>query len=96
MPPKTNIKIDSFEKSIFIESLLYENNSAYEKSLTNIINALKNIDPNICSRRIGMRYVNNFPCSKLADVSKILNASDAKAIKEDAGKDNIARAMIVH
>ena len=96
MPPKTNIKIDSFEKSIIIESLQYENNSAYEKTLTNIINALKNIDPNICSRRIGMRYVNNFPCSKLTDVSKILNASDAKAIKEVAGKDNIARAMIVH
>lgn len=43
-----------------------------------------------------MRYINNFPCAKIADISKILNISEARAIKEIAGKNQLARAMLVH
>lgn len=96
LPPKTTLKIDSFEKSIVIETMQYENCSAYDQCLTDLIDALKQISANVLSKRIGMRYVNTFPCSKPADISKILNSSDAKLLKDTLAKNTIARAMIVH
>lgn len=92
----TTLKIDSFEKSIIIESTQYENDTIYKQCLQNVITALKSIGENISSRRIGMRYINKFSCPNIMSISKILSPLEAKAIKNAVSKDNIARAMMIH
>lgn len=81
-----------------ITTINYKDNSAYKAILSRIIEVIQEEypDKSISARRIGMRYINNFPCTKIADISKILNISEARAIKEIAGKNQLARAMLVH
>lgn len=97
-PPATCVQLESFEKSIIITTINYKDNSAYKAILSRIIEVIQEeySDKCISARRIGMRYINNFPCAKIADISKILNISEARAIKEIAGKNQLARAMLVH
>lgn len=64
--------------------------------LTKVIEKLKALNVEINSQRIGMRYINIFSCSKVSEISKILNPTDAKLIKETVVKEGIARSMIVH
>lgn len=91
-----SLKIDSFEKSIIVELQQYKDKSSYMQCLTKVIEKLKALNIEINSQRIGMRYINIFPCSKVSEISKILNPTDAKLIKETVVRDGIARSMIVH
>lgn len=68
-----SLKIDSFEKSIIVELQQYKDKSSYMQCLTKVIEKLKALDIEINSQRIGMRYINIFSCSKVSDISKILN-----------------------
>ena len=81
-----SLKIDSFEKSIIVELQQYKDKSSYMQCLTKVIEKLKALNIEINSQRIGMRYINIFPCSKVS----------AKLIKETVVRDGIARSMIVH
>ena len=94
--PTVNLKIDSFEKCITIELQQYIDKTSYVQYFTKVIDALKSLGVEIYARRIGMRYINVFSCSKIAEISKVLNVTDAKFIKESVAKDGIARSMIVH
>lgn len=94
--PTANLKIDSFEKCIIIELQQYKDKTSYVHHLTKVIEALKSLGVEILAKRIGMRYINVFPCSKITEISKVLNATDAKYIKEFVVKDGIARSMLVH
>lgn len=91
----TNIKIDSFEKCIIIDLYQYIDSESYIHYLKRIIEILKSVQKNINARRIGMRYINIFPCSKINEISKILDSTDAKSLKESLSDDRIIRSMIV-
>lgn len=94
--PAISLKIDSFEKCITIELQQYKDKSSYIQCLTNVIERLKSLDIEVNSQRIGMRYINVFSCSKVSEISKILNPIDAKFIKEAVVREGIARLMLVH
>ena len=69
--PTVNLKIDSFEKCITIELQQYIDKTSYVQYLTKVIDALKSLGVEIYARRIGMRYINVFSCSKIAEISKL-------------------------
>lgn len=94
--PAISLKINSLEKSIAIELQQYKDKASYMQYLINVIEKLKLLGVEINAQHIEMRYINIFPCSKVTDISKILNAADAKCIKESVEREGIARAMIVH
>ena len=94
--PTISLKIDSFEKSVVVELQQYKDKSSYMQYLTKVIEKLKALNVEINSQRIGMRYINIFSCSKVSEISKILNPTDAKLIKETVVREGIARSMIVH
>lgn len=93
--PSVVLKIDSFNKSIIIESLMYSDSSIYKNRLKKIIEVLKSYPIDVLSKRIGMRFVNTYSCEKINGVSKIFNTVESKAIINAINKQKIARAMIV-
>lgn len=93
--PSVVLKIDSFNKSIIIESLMYSDSSIYKNRLKKIIEVLKSYPIDVLSQRIGMRFINTYACERPNGISKIFNTVESKAIINAISKQNIARAMIV-
>lgn len=91
----TNIKLDSFEKCIIVDLYQYIDCESYMPYLKKIIQILKSFQIEINARRIGMRYINIFPCSKISEINKILDSTDAKSLKESLNEEKIIRSMIV-
>lgn len=94
--PGVTLKLDSFEKAIIFMSLQYSDNTIYKDRLSNIVKCIEGQTPEAKAQRIGLRYINKFACPKIADISKILNPSESKSIKDSLNNDGIARTMIVH
>lgn len=94
--PQITLTLDSFERSIVLESNHYDNNSVYKQRLSKIIALIKEMQPESSALRIGMRYINKFPCLKSSEISKYFNSSEANNIKNTLQRSNISRAMLVH
>jgi len=91
----TLLKLSPREKSIVLESKHYKDNSIYKDRVLEIIKCLEEQLPDIKARRIGMRYINNFPCIKKTDINKIFETSKARGINDSLKKSNITRAIIL-
>ena len=73
--PQITLTLDSFERSIVLESNHYDNNSVYKQRLSKIIALIKEMQPESSALRIGMRYINKFPCLKSSEISKYFNSN---------------------
>lgn len=90
------VELDSFEKAIIIQTGKYKDSSTYTGCLTNLIQVLTEMYPNTTAKRIGMRFVNLFPCSKYSEVSKYLQSAPARSIRESSQNEHIARVINIH
>lgn len=89
------LKVEVFDKSICLFSNHYLSNNTYIDPIKQIINILNEIYPNANAVRIGMRYVNEFPCEKVTGISKIFKAETASIVKSMLSKENITRAITI-
>lgn len=87
--------IDTFPNAIIIDASHYETNIVYKSILENIIQALSSQKVDVYANRIGMRFINTFPCAKKEDISKVFKSAEAKAIKDGVEKESVSRVMIV-
>ena len=94
--PNVTLRLNCFERSIVLTSTHYANNSVYKERMHKLISILKEANPEVAASRIGMRYINTFPCLKPSEISKYLNIAEANSIKETLKRDNISRAILVH
>lgn len=94
--PDVTLRIDCFDRSIVLSSNHYADNSIYKERIHKLVMILKSLNPEIAASRIGMRYINTFPCSKSTEINKYLNTSEANSIKETLKRPNISRAILVH
>lgn len=90
------LKLNCFEKSIVLTSNQYLNHSIYKERLHKLVTLLFERNSKAEASRIGMRYINNFPCSKPSEIAKVINTSEARSIKDSLKRDNISRTMLVH
>ena len=91
--PSVSLLIDTFAKAIIFRASHYVNNAIYKSKLTDIIENIKKQGIEVCANRIGMRYINEFPCSKNEDISKVFNTGEASSIKVALGMQNISRII---
>lgn len=90
------LKLGTFDNNIIIESNKYRDNSVYKDRIAKVLAIIKEKHgEGISSTRIGMRYINTFPCENEKDISKIFNPSDSKSIREGLSKPNISRVLLV-
>ena len=88
--------LNSLQKIISFESNTYIDNSVYLDRLTNIIEKINNQGiVGLISSRIGMRFINLFPCERKENIKKILKTPNDKAIVESLAKDSINRSIFV-
>lgn len=87
--------IDTFLNAIIIDASHYETNTVYKAILGDIIQALTTQDVDVYANRVGMRFINTFPCTKREDISKVFKSPEAKAIKDGVDKESVSRVMVV-
>lgn len=87
--------IDTFFNAIIIDASHYETNAIYKDILNKVIQVLSTQGVDVYANRVGMRFINTFPCFKKEEISKVFNASEAKAIKDGVDKESVSRVMIV-
>ncbi len=88
----SQIKFLTHENALVFETNNYIDKTSYIEVISNIIIVLKTFE-NYKSKRFGMRFVNNFPCNKVNDISKIFEKDIAKNIINIAKKENIMRII---
>lgn len=94
--PQIILTLDTFEHSIVLESPHYDNNGVYKQRLSKIVAIIKEMQPEASAQRIGMRYINKFPCLKVSEINKYFNTVEANSIKSSLKLENISRTMMVH
>ena len=79
--------------AFWFETKQYLDNKTYKYNIANIIHALNESDPNIISKRIGMRFINEYRCTTLKNISKIYNSRLAKNIIQMADQEYASRII---
>lgn len=88
--------LNTSQKIISFESNSYIDNSVYTGRLATIIEKINNQGVvNLMSSRIGMRYINLFPCEKKEGIKKILQKPNDKAIIDSLAKEYLNRSVFV-
>ncbi len=88
--------LNTSQKIISFESNSYIDNSVYVDRLTSIIEKINNQGVvGIMSSRIGMRFINLFPCEKKEGIKKILQKPNDKVIIDSLAKENLNRSVFV-
>lgn len=88
--------LNTSQKIISFESNSYIDNSVYVGRLSAIIEKINNQGiVGLMSSRIGMRFINLFPCEKKESIKKILQKPNDKAIIDSLAKDNLNRSVFV-
>jgi uncharacterized protein (TIGR04255 family) len=88
--------LNTSQKTISFESNSYIDNSVYVDRLAAIIEKINNQGIlGLMSSRIGMRFINLFPCEKKENIKKILQKPNDKAIIDSLAKVNLNRSVFV-
>ena len=88
--------LNTSQKIISFESNSYIDNSVYVDRLASIIEKINNQGIlGLMSSRIGMRFINSFPCDKKENIKKILQKPNDKAIIDSLAKTNLNRSVFV-
>ena len=94
--PNVTLQLNCFERSIVLTSNHYNDNSVYKDKVNRIITLLKEYHPGLAASRIGMRFINTFPCTKPADIGKYLTTGETNSLKDTLKRDKVSRAILVH
>lgn len=88
--------LNTSQNIISFESNSYIDNSVYVNRLASIIEKINNQGIiGLMSSRIGMRFINLFPCDKKENIKKILQKPNGKAIIDSLTKVNLNRSVFV-
>jgi uncharacterized protein (TIGR04255 family) len=91
------LTISEIQKAIILETKHYLNNSVYKSSLENIVRMVRLQSKDVLSRRIGLRYVNQFPAQTKARISKIFEREYSNVITNMLASDTfISRAIAMN
>ena len=88
--------LNTSQKIISFESNSYIDNSVYVGRLAAIIEKINNQGiVGLMSSRIGMRFINLFPCEKKENIKKILQKPNDRVIIDSLSKANLNRSVFV-
>lgn len=91
---RVRLKLNEQERSIIIDSDHYDNNLIYKGRIEELISCLKKINlPDIKARRIGLRYINTFPCSKQTEIYRIIKKPFVASIIKSLEIENVNRSI---
>lgn len=91
----TNVSLTFSQDPLIIlfETRQYLDNTTYESSISSIVAALTELNPDVLSKRIGMRYINEYQCANLKSIQKIYRRRIAQNIEKMADQEFISRVI---
>ena len=81
------------QNSFWLESTQYRNNSLYKDLIKRITDIFTEISNETESKRIGLRYINEYTCEKNKDISRIYNKRLSSALKFMISEKNQSRVI---
>jgi len=79
--------------AFWLESKQYRDNSVYKELFIEIRNVYSLLLPETKTRRIGMRFINDFKCDSKREIKKILGAKTASIVLGMLGGDSLSRVI---
>lgn len=77
------------------ETQNYTDNSVYKEFVKKVIGVINESVEGVESKRIGMRYINDFSCGKISDVSKIFGKRLSSILKIVLREDKQIRSIVM-
>lgn len=87
------ITISEIQNAIYFESSSYTDNSTYKDFIELLINIINVNAPETLSKRIGLRYINEFSCDSTRSVSSVFGKRLSSALKNMMSRDNQSRVI---
>lgn len=81
------------DNAFWIESNSYKSNAIYRKKIETLISIITDKNLNIESKRIGLRYVNEFKCGEPESISNIYGKRLSSILKKMLGGKNQSRII---
>ncbi|MFQ1746571.1 TIGR04255 family protein [Aeromonas veronii] len=90
-----SLTLSSEGSYILIEAGKYRSNSVYKGIISDIVDVCSEKFPDVLSKRIGLRYINEFSCKGIKDIGKIFSKRTSTVTKGISGQDvtKISRAI---
>jgi uncharacterized protein (TIGR04255 family) len=88
-----SLTFSSSQNSITFETTNYFDKNTYSSIISELILSAQRNNMEFKSKRIGMRFINNFNCLNIKNISKILNLSISKNLSRIALQENISRII---
>ncbi len=88
-----SMTFSKLQSAFWFETSNYIDNTKYEDIFKRLHEILQKISTSMKSKRIGMRFINEFPCNEIGNIKKVLRTEDAKVIIELLKDKNLTRAL---
>ncbi len=66
-----SMTFSEMQNAFWIESTQYRDNSVYKDTINETIEVINDVSKETQSKRIGLRYINEFRCEKVRDINRI-------------------------
>jgi uncharacterized protein (TIGR04255 family) len=81
------------QNAFWFETTNYVNNETYAGIIAELLISAQKNAVNISTRRIGMRFINNFNCSSSKRIAQIFNTEISKTLVQRLNQENISRVI---
>lgn len=88
-----SITFSELNKAFWIQSTQYRNNAIYKEQIKRIIEKTISINKEVESKRIGLRYINEFTCNSAKNISKIYGRRLSSVLKFMTNQESQSRVI---
>lgn len=88
-----SITFSKNQNAFWFETSNYINNQTYTNVIIEVLNSAQKNKINLTTRRIGMRFVNNFYCATPKHISKVFTTDISKTIIQRLSQKSISRII---
>lgn len=88
-----SITFSELNNALWIQSTRYLNNSIYKDHIKRIIDTTMGINTEIESKRIGLRYINEFTCNSIKNINKFYGRRLSSVLKSMTNEENQSRVI---
>jgi len=81
------------QSAFWLQSSAYQDNSTYKEIFDGVMVAFREKYPDIVSKRIGMRFINEFKCSGVKEIKKIFKTKKANIVISLLEEKALSRAI---
>jgi uncharacterized protein (TIGR04255 family) len=81
------------QKAFWFETKNYVDRTTYSDVIYLLMDSAKSHTLDLKSKRIGMRFINNFNCPNVKNISKIFNREFANTVAKRANHENLSRVI---